>query len=731
MSPGSDRSQGREQMNGQDKLRELEVIPLAAALNGCQDLGRREFELAHMSMIKPELAAHPAAELDDVRRAMLDILEANADPVQACCALPRAEWLAANAGGADAQVACSLLRLRERAGQHDITQQWKRIFDEHTDDANIARFYILRLVKDRMAPAACLIVDNYFPEAPEDPIKGSRRAELLADARAYDESDELSRRLIEKWHDLVNLRVAFAKRLNKRGLIVEAVDVIAPVTGLLRPGSKALQLAITLVESYKFYQGLEQSALLAELGTKIVAMKHAILHFRDRDLRGASRTGGRSVALVTGSLGLGGAERQLTRLARRLHINAGPGFPGNRHHETDLDDVEVIVRQHAAPVLPERATPPDFLLGELREAGVKVTEIGKLPVLSAQGLEGLDAKLAQLLDQLPAQVHYGVTRLFPYLRERQFDVVSLWQDGTCLLGALAALLAGTPVIHLVFRGLPPNLRTERHRPEYEVLFQAIAEVPGVHFVSNSTAVAKEYAHWLGIPVDRFHILYNGVPELSACGSPEDDKKWEEFADKTKDATETIGGVFRMEPDKRPLLWIRMAHRYLKRRPGARFIVVGDGRLFDNATALIHELGMTARILMVGLSKRVGFWYSKMDVKVLLSRHEGLPNVLIEAQMLGISVVSTPAGGAGECFLHGQTGQLLGSAEHPDLDEACEKILMQVDASRSGRHTHDLAKSHAKSLFAVETACESFIKLCELSDISHAHGQLLEELAEVD
>src|SRR5690606_36584765 len=115
-----------------------------------------------------------------------------------------------------------------------------------------------------------------------------------------------------------------------------------------------------------------------------------------------------------------------------------------------------------------------------------------------------------------------------------------------------------------------NIRKDRYREEYPALYQALAQVPGVHFVSNSRKAAQEYAQWLDIPLERFHILYNGVPELATGGSPEDEQKWDAFHACTADATETIGGVFRLEPDKRPQLWIKLAAQYLKRRPLARF-----------------------------------------------------------------------------------------------------------------------------------------------------------------
>ena len=629
--------------------------------------------------------------------------------------LSEAERLAAQEPD-DRTVRIVLLQMRERTGlSTGLLEQWADLLRDCPEDLIVARHYATRLLKERRLDEAMAVADRHFPEQAQDTRKALARAEFLADIKAHDASDAIFRRLIAE-HDRRHLRVAFAKRLVKRSMVADAIEVIEPVAHELSPDSKGGQLVAKIVDDYTFYRRFESAADLAGQDIKIVAMRQAILRFRHRDV--APPPGGKpaSVALVTGSLGPGGAERQLTRLAvhlRRLVAEAAGTRDSTASHATshDVSAVEVLVKQHSDPARVDRPQRLDFFLGTLREADVKVAEINAMPAVSAAHQDIHDADLLRLLGNLPPQVHYGVTRLAPYLRERKFDVVSLWQDGTCLFGALAALLAGVPTIHLVFRGLPPNIRQERNRPEYAAFYRAIAEVPGIHFVSNSMTGAREYAQWLGLPLERFRILYNGVPEMNALASEQDEQKWTAFVERTADASETIGGVFRLEPDKRPLLWIKLAHRYLKRRPLARFVIVGDGRFSDEAHALATELGIAGRLLLVGLSSHVGFWYSKMDVKVMLSRHEGLPNVLIEAQLLGICVVSTPAGGAGECFIDGVTGHLLGCAENPDLNDACEKIEHLVLSAQADATVRERARQRAAELFSVEAMLATFMSLC--------------------
>lgn len=650
------------------------------------------------------------SDLQRVHNQLEEIVTASSRVQVAQANLARAQALARD-HLSDPTVRFLLLRLKEAAGLNEgMSEQWAALLQECPDDLQIVRYRATRLVKERHVDDALALVDRHLPESTKNPDRLVARAKLLSDIRAYEQSDALFRRLISQYSDR-NTRVEFAKRLRKRGLLAEAFEAIAPVAQQLVPGSKAAELADELASDFAFYQALEPQGNLAGKDIRIVSMKHAILHFRNRRIPEQAPDKPISVALVTGSLGPGGAERQLTRLASELTRMVNAPEQWTLPVVARPKKVEVLVKQHTEPAGSSKKQGLDFFLPVLTKAQIPVTEINHLPAVSVAHQSVPDDTLSRLLEQLPPPVHYGVTRLAPVLRDNAFDVVSLWQDGTCLFGALAALLAGAPTIHLVFRGLPPNIRKDRFREEYPELYQALAQVPGVHFVSNSCKAAEAYAEWLGIPIVRFHVLYNGVPDLATDASADDEQKWRDFQESTPDATETIGGVFRLEPDKRPQLWIKLAALYLKQRPRARFVIVGDGRLHDNIVALAEELHVTNRLLLVGLSNHVGFWYSRMDVSVLLSRYEGLPNVLIEAQLLGVPVVSTPAGGAGECFEEGVTGHLLSDVEHPDLHEACEKVLSMADQVRDNEILKEHSRHRAQKLFSLDAMLAKFLALC--------------------
>ena len=206
------------------------------------------------------------------------------------------------------------------------------------------------------------------------------------------------------------------------------------------------------------------------------------------------------------------------------------------------------------------------------------------------------------------------------------------------------------------------------KPEYPDLYRALAKVPGVSFSCNSRSAADAYADWLELPRDRFSVIYNAVRKLPEDGDISDQRRWDIFESETQGASFTLGSVFRFNPNKRGLLWLDYARLILNTHPNARFVMVGDGEELAKAQQKASDLNIERRVLFVGNSQNPGFWLSKMDAMCLLSENEGLPNVLIEAQIAGIPVISTPAGGASETFLDTQTGYLLSSAIDPSEHE---------------------------------------------------------------
>lgn len=139
-------------------------------------------------------------------------------------------------------------------------------------------------------------------------------------------------------------------------------------------------------------------------------------------------------------------------------------------------------------------------------------------------------------------------------------------------------------------------------------------------------------------------------------------------------------------------------------------MVGEGALMHDMRLLAEAEGIRDRILFTGYTERVGFWLSKLDTLMLLSRYEGLPNALIEAQASGIPVVATPVGGSAECFIDGKTGRLLPFLETVDHNTTADTVLELLQLAAADRNMADCARSYAHSRFSIAQSIRSFLSV---------------------
>ena len=557
------------------------------------------------------------------------------------------------------------------------------------------------LKAERRFDEAISILDQKLPDHELNLPHLLHKAEMLYDLRALERAYALYEHILSSdLEDDSEVRYAYARRLYNQGLAKNAQCVLAEVKKIeQRKGLKSYLDKINQLCS--LIERLEGKVIPLGQDTRILAMKHAILSFRDRTIVPPPDGKIGKIALCTGTLGAGGAERQLSRLAIEL-----------TKKWRSMQSVADLVVDHPVELIIRSLAPArghDFFLKEVQDGGVDLQEVDSLKVSDFDPSQYGNADFRILLSHLPAICNYGVQRLTPHFLKTRPEFLSVWQDGACLLAGLAALIAGVPRIQLGLRGLPPSMREHLFRPEYELLYQALASIPGVDFMSNNRRVAVEYGKWLNIGDEKFRVVYNGVQKPITRKADELDAIWSEFVGKTHDAEITIGGVFRFAKDKRPNLWVRFAASYLSRNPRARFVLVGGGDLLPNVIALADKLNISDRILFVGASKDVGYWMKKMNVFVLLSRFEGLPNVLIEAQMMGIPVVSTPAGGSAECFIDHVSGRCLDELVDVDLNQVCECVDSFFETGCQSSHFSSDVMNFLNQNFSIEGMVTRFVE----------------------
>jgi glycosyltransferase involved in cell wall biosynthesis len=105
-------------------------------------------------------------------------------------------------------------------------------------------------------------------------------------------------------------------------------------------------------------------------------------------------------------------------------------------------------------------------------------------------------------------------------------------------------------------------------------------------------------------------------------------------------------------------------------------IAGDGPQMQALQSLAQELGIDERVFFLGWQSREQIIesYRRANVFLFPSRHEGMPNAILEAMASGLPVLATCIAGNEELVMEGQTGYLVPSEDIEALQDALKKML---------------------------------------------------------
>jgi glycosyltransferase involved in cell wall biosynthesis/tetratricopeptide (TPR) repeat protein len=426
-----------------------------------------------------------------------------------------------------------------------------------------------------------------------------------------------------------------------------------------------------MFEKYLGPRSTESSRIARSLEIDLGATPHSIMEYADRNLSQTEsvilehliRSGEgttsyeaeeESVLILTSSLNAGGAERQV--------ILTGAGLRNQGWKSTI--GVDRIDAQHSGETLQSMAESLDLNVIEFRDVNLESEE--------ADELIQLHANILSNLRPIERERSECIIRMIMKTRPR---IIHAWQDAMIYPAAIANFIVGSNALIGSVRSLNPDEKSLLHgrkRPFLRKSLRMLCDVDDFRLLNNSQAGRESYARWLGISEDEISVIRNGVMDDGGKGV---DLK--HILDIPVDS-ELIGGVFRLVPEKRPLLWVDSAWECIKNRKDAFAVIIGEGRMRKEVENRIHEIGANGKIILHGFREDASKCYDSFDVTLLTSSTEGLPNVLIESQARGVPVVSTDVGGVNESLSDGSTGILLKGEDIGTIKSALTLILDDWD-----------------------------------------------------
>lgn len=329
------------------------------------------------------------------------------------------------------------------------------------------------------------------------------------------------------------------------------------------------------------------------------------------------------ILLVNASLVSGGAERQFFMMVKAL-LKCGI-----RAEQIDVGIFSLAKDRGRT-----------HFLAELQSTGVRIHDMQTEP---DSGLR-IDKDFEDCCQILPKPLRGDVVALYHLTARLKPNVLHGWQDRASLACGFVGAHLGVDTIAMSARNMQPSKRDRLSQIDDKPLFQALCALPNIQLTANSHAGARDYEDWLGLANHSVPVLNNGL-ELDKYRNTRPDARILKDGDLIR-----ITGVFRLAPNKRPLLWLNTIAALQK---SGRYVIkprmVGVGPLEDQVKVHARSIGIENFELDGGLVDPNDI-YGDADVVLLMSRVEGTPNVLLEAQAMGIAVVGCDVGGVSEAVL---------------------------------------------------------------------------------
>lgn len=291
-------------------------------------------------------------------------------------------------------------------------------------------------------------------------------------------------------------------------------------------------------------------------------------------------------------------------------------------------------------------------------------------------------------------------------RRGRFDVVHTWLSLPNMYGAAAARLAGVPRVLISLRSASPG-----HFPQWcrwwfrpaDIMAYRLADVVTL----NATAHLADHARWACFPATRFTIVHNGLDPARVAPAADAPRERLRRALGVPATARIVGIVGRLSEEKDHATFLQIVHALHRGGRPCHAVIVGDGSCETDLRTLAATLGLAPVVTFLGARPDAIDVMAGLDALVLTSRVEGFPNVILEAALLGVPIVSTPVGGVLDVIT--EKGCLFPVR---DVQAGADALARVLDDSDWARRTADQLRRRCLDRFTTDRMVATWLSLYE-------------------
>jgi glycosyltransferase involved in cell wall biosynthesis len=343
-----------------------------------------------------------------------------------------------------------------------------------------------------------------------------------------------------------------------------------------------------------------------------------------------------------------------------------------------------------------------YYVGSRRVPGLELPPERTLVINSGSSKGKIEEQLFKISGFAP-QVYEKVKQLQPVLIHAQFGLA-----GALILPWIKSL--NVPLI-VHYRGADATVKLEHSRYTslnhwiYFNRLEALKEKTSL-FLTVSKFIQNKLLE-NGFPPEKIRSHYHGVDINKFCSSPEIQR--EPIVLFVGRLTEKKGGEYLIE-----------AMSYVQaEKPEVKLVIIGDGELRTQLETLAAQKLKNYQFLGTQPPETVRNWMNRSrllaapSITASQGDSEGLPNVVLEAQAMGLPVVSTYHAGIPEAIIHGETGFLTPEKDIKGLAEYSLQLLDNLELwqqfSQRGRTQVESNFNQDKQAAVLETIYQSILE----------------------
>lgn len=299
-----------------------------------------------------------------------------------------------------------------------------------------------------------------------------------------------------------------------------------------------------------------------------------------------------------------------------------------------------------------------------------------------------------------------VRKLRSLIRNGNFDLVHTHHLGGLIYTVLARAKSATspPRIihseHIILHGGDLSIRRWLQR---KLLY------PFTSCLFTVSAQQEAQLRILRLSHSRLFTLRNGVDGDRFRPLPEDTKERLRQSLDLDPGLFWVGKVARFAPLKRHAALLEGFEKAALENPRLGLLLLGDdGSEKKRVLERIEASPVRARIIWAGLQQDPVPWYQAMDLLIIASDSEGMPNAALEAMACGIPVlanevcgVSEIAGEGGHCWIE--------DLSSPRLIQSALSRIAALPASRL-QAAGETARRHAETHLSLDVMMEGYRRL---------------------